>query len=114
VTKIDPNCHTCVDRKENGRKSEKDPIHCHRCHGSWTGNEAQHCVVCCTTFYSIKHADLHVGKGGHIDPRTTADWFENRPNVWVYRDPTTQPAYGAGAEGLGVGTPFAPTGLALT
>lgn len=83
-------CATCIDRRENGRPSG-GPIHCSRCHATWTGNEAQHCVRCHHTFSSITGADRHryrrlVGNRTEdrcIDPATTEGWREMRPGVWT-------------------------------
>jgi len=76
-------CETCVRRLTSGRSHLTDPVHCRRCHLTWTGNEAQHCVVCHRTFATITAADAHRRGVEHIDPAVTEGWREKRPGVWT-------------------------------
>ena len=89
-------CEVCDHTKANGRQSLSDPIVCRRCHSSWTGTEAQHCVTCHLTFTSITSADKHLTKQGrHLVPDPTAGWVESRPGVWAwspYRPGSPSPA----------------------
>lgn len=78
MTALDLACDTCLDLRANGRRSTGGPIHCRDCHQTWTGNEAQHCTRCHTTFATIADADGHhhqkpriapsVGRRRHANP----------------------------------------------
>lgn len=77
-------CASC-DRVQRYGRSGNGPIHCIRCHLTWSGTEAQHCPTCHHTFASIFAADHHRTRNGDCtDPAITAGWHEKRPNVWTY------------------------------
>ena len=76
-------CTECARLRKRGR-SDRDPIHCTRCHLTWTGVEAQHCVRCHHTFASISAADDHRHGRTCVDPATTEGWHQKRPNVWTF------------------------------
>jgi hypothetical protein len=77
-------CPTCKDRKLHGGDGIHN--HCNRCHGDWSGREAQHCVRCHWTFPGIIVADRHpCGR----DLATVAGWREIRPGVWTDATPMT-------------------------
>lgn len=83
-------CDTCTTLIAQGR-TESGPVHCRRCHSTWTGNEAQHCTRCHTTFSSISAADSHryrklpdgVSEDRCVAPDPADGWREKRPGVWT-------------------------------
>ena len=84
-------CPACAQLKERGRSRMSDPIHCVRCHRTWTGMTAQHCVLCHQTFASLSAADIHRAVGDPCVDLDEPGWVEKRPGVWTYRDPDRPP-----------------------
>lgn len=82
-------CRLCARLATQGR-GNVDRIHCRKCHGTWTGVEAQHCVRCHHTFANITAADSHryyredkTYVDRCVDPAITPGWRERRPGVWT-------------------------------
>ena len=84
------NCTDCARLAATGRR-EVDPVHCQKCHATWTGNEAQHCTKCHRTFSGVSSSDHHrwrklpdgTTEDRCIDPAVTDGWREKRPGVWT-------------------------------
>jgi hypothetical protein len=87
-------CPECINLLLRGRSKTTDPVHCGKCHKTWTGNEAQHCVTCHFTFTTIAAADAHryPDWSDHVDPSITEGWREIRPGVYTNAKPLSEEA----------------------
>lgn len=64
-----PACSICEHAAEHhwfGLSS--GTTHCHGCHSTWSGANAQHCVRCHRTFGSPGAANAHLRRGDCVDP----------------------------------------------
>lgn len=73
-------CSECQHLRPRGRPDLGLPVHCNKCHRTWTGNAAQHCLGCHRTFANQFSAEKHpCGKDA-------MDAFETvREGVWSLR-----------------------------